>query len=346
MNSDVGQMLSVVVIGRNEGQRLQRCLVSVVHRAATVVYVDSGSSDESVASAKSLGVEVVELDTAIPFAAARARNAGIARVREIAPSCEFIHVVDGDCEVVDGWLETATAFLRDKPQVGVVCGRRRERFANASMYNKLCDMEWDTPIGEADSCGGDAMMRMKALAQVNGYNASIIAGEEPELCLRLRQAGWQIVRLDQEMTLHDANLTRFSQWWRRMVRSGHAYAEGRAMHGCQGYCVREVRSILEWALVLPLLAIVFAWFTWGVSLLLLGAYGLLWWRVRQHRLSRGDAPSDSSLYANACVVGKFAQLVGLMQYWWNRLRGDRTAIIEYKTPQHVARLHPIEAGRT
>jgi glycosyltransferase involved in cell wall biosynthesis len=346
VNHDGHSELAVIVIGRNEGPRLQRCLMSVLPRAANVVYVDSGSSDESVALAHSLGADVVELDTTIPFTAARARNAGIARARELSPLCEFIQVVDGDCEVVEGWLETATAYLRGNPKVGVVCGRRRERFVNASLYNKLCDMEWDTPIGEADSCGGDAMMRVNALVRVNGYNASIIAGEEPELCLRLRQAGWQIARLDQEMTLHDANLMRFSQWWRRMLRSGHAYAEGRAMHGRHGHCVREVRSILEWAVVLPLLALTFAWFTWGLSLLLLGAYGLLWWRVRRHRVLHGDSPGDASLYANACVVGKFAQLVGVTQYWWNRLRGDRTAIIEYKATEYPNRLRPAEASRT
>jgi hypothetical protein len=186
---------------------------------------------------------------------------------------------------------------------------------------------------------------MDALAQVNGYDDAVIAGEEPELCLRLRQAGWRIVRIDREMTLHDANITTFSQWWRRMVRSGHAYAEGRAMHGRHGHCVREVRSIIEWAFVLPLLAFALAWLTWGTSLLLLGAYGLLWWRVRQHRLKHGDTAANASLYANACIIGKFAQLVGISQYWLHRLMGRKTAIIEYKAMQPAAVTAGMEAGQ-
>ena len=64
--------IGVVAIGRNEGMRLRRCLESVVRRAAVVVYVDSGSQDDSVAFAKSLGVATVVLDLAIPFTAARA----------------------------------------------------------------------------------------------------------------------------------------------------------------------------------------------------------------------------------------------------------------------------------
>jgi glycosyltransferase involved in cell wall biosynthesis len=345
VSDDSANDLGIVAIGRNEGERLQQCLKSAVGRATKVVYVDSGSSDGSVAFARSLGVEVVELDRSIPFTAGRARNAGIDRLQESAPFIRFVQVVDGDCEIVVGWLEDAAHVLRSQPRVAVVCGRRRERYPNASIYNRLCDMEWNTPVGEALSCGGDAMFRLEAFAHVHGYDASVIAGEEPELCLRLRRAGWIVQRIDRDMTLHDANVSRFSQWWRRMVRSGHAYAEGRAMHGKHGHCVREVRSILEWALVIPLLALGLAWLTWGTSLLFLGAYGLLWWRVRNHRVSQGDSSSDASLYANACVIGKFAQLEGMVRYWWNRFSGRRARIIEYKASRHSPSANAVEVGR-
>ena len=70
--------LGVVVIGRNEGQRLARCLQSQAERTDSVVYVDSGSTDGSVALAQSLGVQVLALDPRTPFTAARARNEGFA----------------------------------------------------------------------------------------------------------------------------------------------------------------------------------------------------------------------------------------------------------------------------
>src|SRR5207248_7579001 len=128
------------------------------------------------------------------------------------------------------WLERAEQELKVRPEVAVVCGRRRERFPEGSVYNRLCDMEWDTPVGEAESCGGDAMMRVKAVRATGGYRAALIAGEEPELCLRLREAGWKVLRLDAEMTLHDAAMTRFGQWWKRAVRAGHAFAEVSWLH--------------------------------------------------------------------------------------------------------------------
>ena len=243
--------IGVVVIGRNEGNRLKECLLSVLGNVKTVVYVDSASSDGSVELARRLGVEVVELDLSIPFTAARARNAGFEYLLQIEPSVEFVQFVDGDCLVVEGWLQKATKVLNDKPEIVVVCGRRREEFPINSVYNRLCDIEWNTPVGEAKACGGDAMMRVLALKQVGGFNPTLIAGEEPELCVRLRQAGGKIMRIDAEMTLHDAQITHFKQWWKRSIRNGHAYAEGAWMHGKppEKHWLKESRRIWVWGFV-------------------------------------------------------------------------------------------------
>jgi len=153
----------VVVIGRNEGERLARCLASVVTVAAKVIYVDSGSSDGSVDLARRLGASVVELDMSVPFTAARARNEGVARLRDLEPEIAYIQFVDGDCEVVKEWLKQAVDFLDQHADVAVVCGRLRERFPDRSIYNMMCDIEWDTPVGETAACGGIAMMRAGAL---------------------------------------------------------------------------------------------------------------------------------------------------------------------------------------
>src|SRR5207249_2888192 len=161
-----------------------------------------------------------------------------------------VQFVDGDCEVTAGWLDAAGLELDARPDVGVVCGRRRERHPERSVYNRLCDLEWNTSEGETDSCGGDALMCVTALHQVGGYDDGLIAGEEPELCARLRAAGWKVVRLPSEMTLHDAAMTRFGQWWRRAVRAGHAYAEVAIRHGRGGLQSwrRRVRSNWFWAI--------------------------------------------------------------------------------------------------
>lgn len=342
-------VVGIVVIGRNEGDRLRVCLASLAKDTGTVpfvparspslsrvlplVYVDSGSTDGSVELARSMGADVLRLDMRRSFSAARARNEGFARLREIMPEVEYVQFLDGDCAVAEGWLDAATAFLEEHPDYAVVCGRRRERFPEASVYNRLCDMEWDTPVGDAKACGGDAMIRVAALVVVGGYDAAVIAGEEPELCVRLRQAGWKIRRLDHEMTLHDAAMIRFGQWWKRSTRAGYAYALGTAMHGKppERHWVRETRSIWLWGLLLPLVSLALAWPTRGLSLALGTGYLVLAFRVYQHMRGRGFSGSDSRLYALFCVLAKFPQAQGQLRFSWGKLMAKPSGIIEYKS---------------
>ena len=316
--------IGLVAIGRNEGERLRACLESVVNQLAHVVYVDSGSTDGSVAMAKAMGVHVVELDMRIPFTAARARNEGWRALLERVPQVEAVQFVDGDCSVAEGWLPAARGFLSANPGHAVVCGRRRERFPEQSIYNQMCDSEWNTPVGDAKACGGDALIRVAALRQVNGYRDELIAGEEPEMCVRLRKAGWKIHRLDHEMTLHDAAMTRFGQWWRRTVRGGHAFAEGAWLHGSapERHWVRETARALFWGLAWPSAAVLLAgWVSpWALSLLL--AYPLQMARLTRH--------SGGWRRAFFLVFGKFAEARGVLAFYKSVFASRRLSIIEYK----------------
>lgn len=318
--------IAAILIGRNEGARLLRCLASV-KGLDRVVYVDSGSTDGSVAAARDAGAEVVELDMGRPFTAARARNAGIEALKQ-GETPDLVQFIDGDCELQPGWIETATAFLADTPRAAVACGRRRERFPEASIYNRNCDREWDTPVGRAKACGGDALMRMAALEAVGGYNPALIAGEEPEMCVRMRAEGWEIWRLDAEMTLHDAALTRFSQFWKRARRGGHAWAEGAAMHGAppERHGVPGLRRALLWGVVLPVSALLLAIFVTPWALLLLLAYPA---QVARLALREGGRREDWE-QAALLTAGKFAEAQGALEYHWRRLRGRPSGLIEYK----------------
>jgi GT2 family glycosyltransferase len=316
--------LGVVAIGRNEGERLRRCLQSLLPGPAVVVYVDSGSDDGSPELARQLGAEVVALDMARPFTAARARNEGFQRLLQLAPDVEFVQFVDGDCEVVSGWLPVAVDFLQRHPAYAVVCGRRRERYPERSIYNRMCDQEWNTPVGDAKSCGGDALFRVSAFQALGGYRNGLIAGEEPELCIRLRQRGWKVHRLDHDMTLHDAAMTRLGQWWKRSVRAGHAYGEGAWLHGAlpERHWVRETLRALVWGAGIPLAA-AFLVAGFGASgLALLVVYPLQWLRFW--------ARSRSFALAGFLVLGKFAEAMGVIQFHAGRLAGRGGRIIEYK----------------
>jgi GT2 family glycosyltransferase len=321
--------IGVVVIGRNEGLRLERCLASLEGVADKVVYVDSGSVDGSVHRARQRGVEVLALDMTQPFTAARARNEGFARLQRVLPAMRYVQFVDGDCEVAAAWLPRAYAFLQSQPMVAVVCGRRRERFPQRSVYNLLCDLEWDTPVGEARACGGDALMRADAFAAVSGYRASLIAGEEPELCVRLRAAGWKIWRLAEEMTLHDAAMTRFGQWWQRSLRAGYAFAEGALLHGAapERHWLRESRRAWFWGLGVPLAIVALSAVLGGWGLWLLLIYPL-----QVARLARRGSRStrENWLQAIFLVLGKFPEMLGQVKFLLNRFGAGKTVLIEYK----------------
>lgn len=324
------QRIGVVVIGRNEGQRLVDCLDALISQVDHIVYVDSGSQDNSIQNALERNVEVIKLDISIPFTAARARNAGFARLMDIAPEIEYVQFVDGDCDVVETWLDAAAAFLDAQPQVAVVCGRRMERYPDESIYNLMCDMEWNTPVGEAKACGGDAMMRVQAFKQVAGYRDSLIAGEEPELCVRLRKSGWFIERLDEEMTWHDAAMSTFKQWWSRTVRAGHAFAEGAYLHGAapERHWVKETMRAWVWAFFIPLLSVVSMFFHWQVGLALLYLYVLQWVRLALKNL-QNRTPYPWKL-AGFNVIGKFAEFRGQLKFYHSLFTSKQNKIIEYK----------------
>lgn len=329
--------LAIVVIGRNEGDRLMICLDSLLNHgieSRRIIYVDSGSSDQSCDLAKERCIAVVELDRSIPFTAARARNAGFTAICESGLKFNYVQFIDGDCELVAGWLGEAVQALTQDPQLAVVCGRRRERYPNASPYNRLADMEWDTSIGDAMACGGDALIRRSALQAVGGYKPSLICGEEPEMCIRLRREGWRIHRLDADMTLHDANMHRMSQWWKRSVRGGWAVAEGYAMYGTspERYMVKEHWSGWLWGAAIPVLGLGFAWWTQGLSLLVMSLYLVLGLRIYRYRAQKGDLPVHARLYAIFCTLSKFPQMIGQLAYWITRWRGQTATLIEYKEP--------------
>ncbi len=339
------EFLGAVAIARNEGERLQRCLRSLAGQCAAVVYVDSGSSDGSVEFARSLGVDVVELDMSKPFSMARARNAGFARLRALQPGLRLVQFVDGDCELDAGWLPAACAWLEQHPETVAVCGRRRERFPEASVYNRLCDLEWNTPAGRVRSCGGDVLMRAEAFAAAGGFNEALIAGEEPELCLRLRQAGGFIDRIDVEMTRHDAAIRSFGAWWKRTLRGGYGAMDvfvrlrGKVPDADVPFhhMTTSAKSWTDRWLVLLVLAAVCGGILAGLAgaaagaLLAVGLAAVQAFRIGWGVRRRAASLADALVYGLFTMIGKWAQRAGQRRYLRDVRAGRVIRIIEYKT---------------
>jgi glycosyltransferase involved in cell wall biosynthesis len=324
----ISDEIGIVAIGRNEGERLIRCLTSVKSESHNIVYVDSGSIDGSVVAAAKIGAHVVKLDLTRPFTAARARNEGFAALKELNPNVRFVQFIDGDCILFPGWLDSARAFIKYRSDIAITCGRRRELHPTASVYNQLCDLEWGTPIGDAISCGGDSLVRVEAFEAAGGFRAELIAGEEPELCVRLRKIGWKIWRLDADMTMHDAAMTRIGQFWARAVRGGYAYAEVSRLHKTSPYGIwrRETVRAIFWGGLLPLIICLGALIR---PVALAGAVVYLL-QICRVAFARGPSSFQSWVYALFITMAKFAEFQGIAKYYWHQFTRRNAALIEYK----------------
>ncbi|HMJ05693.1 MAG TPA: glycosyltransferase family 2 protein [Chthoniobacterales bacterium] len=328
------QQIGAVVIGRNEGGRLAPSLASVRAAGLPLVYADSGSADGSAQVAEALGIPTVELDPSRPFSAGRGRNEGLGEAMRRWPSIKYVLFLDGDCTLDAHFPAAAVAAFEQHAECAIVTGHLSERHPDASVYNRLCAIEWRSPAGRIENMGhlgGIMVARIDAFRQVGGFDEQVIAGEEPDLGVRLGLAGYTIVKLDRPMATHDAQMSRFSQWWKRSVRGGHALAHRYARNGGTSFRDgrRELRSVLFWGFFLPASALLLVWPTRGLSLILFGGYVLLGARVYRHYLSAGLSSSDAWLVTRFILYGKFAEMLGVIRYGLNRMRGS-FRIIEYK----------------
>ncbi|MBX2806831.1 MAG: glycosyltransferase [Hyphomicrobiales bacterium] len=321
--------VATVLIGRNEGERLIGCLKSVTESAGHAVYVDSGSTDGSVTAASEAGAEVVQLDMSRPFTAARARNAGYAALEMSGAPFRYVQFIDGDCQLVPGWIEAGRKALSEDASLGVVTGWRSEINRNRSIYNALCDFEWRRAAGEIRTCGGDMMVRREAFETAGGFDDTVIAAEDDDFCVRIRKAGWKIRRLPVEMTRHDAAMLRFSQWWQRAIRSGHGFAQVGALH--PDYFVTERRRVLIFGGLLP--AVALAGLVFGLSWMVLavaGLYALSYVRTALGLRREGLPMREALTHAVFLSLSKFPNLLGMLTYWRRRMSKQDMEIIEYK----------------
>ncbi|MEC9374387.1 MAG: glycosyltransferase [Planctomycetota bacterium] len=332
--------VDVVVIGRDEGERLRRCFESVLAQKKDgveprLIYVDSGSKDGSVALAKRMGAEIVQLDMSTIFTAARSRNAGFACV-----TSDFVQFVDGDCELRDGWLRSAAEELEANDDVAVVFGRLRERHPEASLYNRLSDIEWGILLGDAPFCGGIAMMKSAAVREAGGFNESIRAGAEPELCERLRARGGRVRGIDAEMAYHDAAMTKFSQWRRRQIRAGYGMAQVTLRsQGGVGSFRKPLLSALAWSagwctLLLAAVVAGFAlggWWLWLPALPLAMMAGMVA-KIARFGRRRGLTVREAIAYGSLSMLSKFGITRGALRYVRNHLLRRSESTIMYKAP--------------
>lgn len=323
-----------VLIGRNEGERLVASLQAIhtLCPESPVVYVDSGSTDLSVEEALKLGFGVVELDLSTPFTAARARNAGYRKLLSDHSWIRHIQFLDGDCELQPGWVDAAIEMLKSDPSIGIVSGRRAEKHINASIYNRLMDIEWDTPVGETKAVPGDMCVKVELLQLIGGFTENIIAAEDDDLCIRARAAGYKVYRLEYMMSLHDANITTLSQWYRRSQRGGHGYANINHLHGGapEYYFRQNLRSTLLWGGLFPAILIASVSINPVITGVLFSGYIFSIVKSAVRLIRKGHPLRVALAYGILIYTGKIAEFLGVILYWKNRMFTGKHELIEYK----------------
>ena len=331
--------IAVVIIGRNEGERLRACLTSVLtmnypRELVEVIYVDSSSTDSSVELARNMGVRTIVLSG--PTTAARGRNAGWTQTE--AP---FVLFLDGDTLLHPDFVASAIRHFNDpqrtEPLAGVY-GNRRETRTSDSVYNALFDLDWNASPGFSLFFGGDALVRRGALAEADGYNPLLIAGEEPDLCRRMRGLGYRILHVDEPMTLHDLAMFTLRQYWRRSIRTGYAYAEISTKYASTDDPLWSadsksniIRGIFWWWG--PVLAIVISVLFHSVvpfALFLLAAIALFA-RTALKTRHRTNSLKLLLAYSLHSHLQQIPILFGQIRYHKQRRRGGNAGIIEYKT---------------
>ena len=326
--------VSVVVIGRNEGLRLAACLRSISCTQGVslreVIYVDSDSTDGSPDLARSFGAQVIVVHPQRPTAAI-GRNAGWRHA-----TAEMILFLDGDTILHPDFLRAALREMLSDRTVAAVWGHRRETHPEASIYNRVLDLDWVYAPGVVEFCGGDVLMRRAVLGKTSGFDETLIAGEEPELCRRIRALGYKILHIDQPMTGHDLQMMSFRQYWRRATRAGHAYAEvsQRFQNSEDPFWAADRRRNLIrggfWILSAAAAAISIPWLgllpllLWTILLVALSARSA--WKARW----KGSGASVLFLYGMHSHLQQVPILFGQLQYEWNARQGRSRQLIEYK----------------
>lgn len=335
MQSDlIENAVGIVVIGRNEGERLRASLTSVSQLGYPVVYVDSGSTDDSVQLAEAYVSAVHTLDRSSPFSAARARNEGFDVITKQFPDLKYVQFVDGDCVVASNWFDAAIKVLEDKTSLSLVLGHRTELQPDLTIYNRLAAIEWNSPVGALTNFGcliGSFLIKVEVFRIMHGFKTNVIAGEDSELGVRMSLAGYKMEKIDHHMETHDANILVFSQWWSRAVRAGHAIGQRAYINGNTPVqdCVKERKSTIVWGVVMPLIFLLSLWLYPLVSLVILALYIVLFFKVHKYSKSLGLNAKDAMIYTMSIVVGKFANGIGFLKFQMNTLR-KQYVLIEYK----------------
>jgi len=192
--------VSVVLIAKNQDWNSRRLIESILqgngsYELLDVILVDSASSDSTIEFAQEYPIDVLRLRPDQILTPAAGRYVGYKRARG-----EFILFVDGDMELCHGWLGDALSMMQTDCTVGVATGQIVD-VSPGETKPRVENVE-RSGCKNVSYCGGAALYRRSVLESVGVFNPYLYSEEEPELCLRIRHAGYRIVELQRTVVFH------------------------------------------------------------------------------------------------------------------------------------------------
>lgn len=217
--------ISVVIIGLNASVHIQSCIESVFacnypQEQIEIIYVDGGSSDQSVALAKVYDqVKVIELNSDRP-SPGKGRNVGLSYA-----SHNYVQFLDSDTQLDSNWLAQAVGILKNS-EIASVSGNLDEVFPEKNFYHRVANLEWcnKTYEGYSQTFGGIVLVKKNLVEELGGYDENTHVGEDPDLSFRMHLKGYRHYELAIPMVEHDINMTSFKRYMKRCIRSGYGYA--------------------------------------------------------------------------------------------------------------------------
>ncbi len=214
--------LAVVIVNYNSTDYLQRCLQSVFEQTLrtelAVTVVDNASDDQDFRILQETFPDVQFILNQQNLGFSKGCNQGLR-----AQSADAYLLLNPDCIVHRAALDESAAFLRERPDVGIVgcrvtnsdgtlqraCRRRIPRpsmafyrfaglsrlFPNSPRFGayNLAYREEDA-VQEVEAVSGSFLMFRRDLLETVGYldETFFMYGEDLDFCYRASQAGWKI----------------------------------------------------------------------------------------------------------------------------------------------------------
>lgn len=258
MDGKLTPAVSVVVVTRNEADRIRDCLESVLAAVTPVgvtevIVVDSNSTDETVDIAREFPVTVLRITDSERTGPSAGRHVGFERA-----SGEYVLFVDGDMHLNSGWVQDALDRLaRDSALAGV--------------DGHLDDEGAAGTVAPVEYLRGVALYDAAALSAVGGFDPQLSALEDVDLGLRLRHAGYRLERLPAVVSTHptETGIGERMRRWRR----GYYFANGEVLRKSLG----ESRLLAHWLYRIRLSLFSLGWLAAGGLTVAVGLQLLVVW---------------------------------------------------------------------